>query len=869
MADGRRTRGVLAMLISVVIAAAGLAVVMPIAAEPASAANAADFDPGNIISDENFFNGDAMSAQAVQSFLNGQVSSCRSGYTCLKDYSQSTWTRPADAMCGQYTGAGNESSATIIYKVGKACGVSQAVLIVLLEKEQSLITDTWPSARQYQAATGFACPDTAPCDAEYSGFYNQVYKAAWQYKRYTNPAGTSAFFTWFPVGRTSNILYNPNAACGSGPVLIKNKATAGLYYYTPYQPNATAMSNVYGGQTDGCSSYGNRNFWRLYTDWFGDPRSSNNKYGSYDNAYPVAGGVQVTGWAVDSATDATQTLNVSIDGNLAATITADYRLDWISAMFPGKSANHGFTSILGASPGRHTVCVVKQGGIDLGCKVVTVPSNARAAGYLDVAEGTPRGIHISGWAVNKTSSAPVYLWVSVKDGAGGPQPVNIDLPWTGQAYPGTGTTHGFDLTIPADPGIREVCVYGVDSILLACKVVTVPPYEAGKVESATGIVGGITVKGYSLDQRKSESTYVWITVDGNGGPYAANQPSDTAAAAYPGLGKNHGFSATLPASPGDHRVCVIGTSLQTDYGCQTVTVPHNEIGSFDTVTATMGTVTVSGWSMDRTSTKSTYVWVFIDGVGGPLAANQPLNWIDGMFGKGANHGFSGSFRASAGTHQVCIVGTQENVSYGCKTVDVPTSGAASLDSVTTSDRKITLSGWAVDRLSTATTYVWVTVDGVGGPYAANRPLDWINNYFPGVGPNHGFLIDIPATVGNHTVCVRATHDGQDLGCRTVNVPSTGAASIDSVTGVKGGVRVQGWAVNRATTETTYVWVFVDGAGGPLAADKPLSWIDSYFPGVGPNHGIDGVIAASPGSHQVCVTATFDGANLGCRTVVVP
>src|SRR3954451_9274311 len=99
-------------------------------------------------------------------------------------------------MCNAYSGAPNETSATIIYKVGQACNVSQAVLIVLLQKEQSLITDSWPSASQYTSATGFACPDTAPCDAEYSGFYNQVYKAAWQYKRYSNPPGTSAFFTW-------------------------------------------------------------------------------------------------------------------------------------------------------------------------------------------------------------------------------------------------------------------------------------------------------------------------------------------------------------------------------------------------------------------------------------------------------------------------------------------------------------------------------------------------------------------------------------------------------------------------------------------------------------------------------------------------
>ncbi|MFF2773218.1 hypothetical protein ACFVUP_39595, partial [Streptomyces bacillaris] len=122
-------------------------------------------------------------------------------------------------------------------------------------------------------ATGYACPDTAACDTQYYGFYNQVYMAAWQYKRYGNPPGTSNSFTWYPVGQTTSVRYSPDATCGSSPVLIRNAATAALYYYTPYQPNAAALANLY-GTGDACSAYGNRNFWRLYTDWFGPTNTS-------------------------------------------------------------------------------------------------------------------------------------------------------------------------------------------------------------------------------------------------------------------------------------------------------------------------------------------------------------------------------------------------------------------------------------------------------------------------------------------------------------------------------------------------------------------------------------------------------------------
>ncbi|MFM6963338.1 MAG: LysM peptidoglycan-binding domain-containing protein, partial [Micrococcales bacterium] len=70
------------------------------------------------------------------------------------------------------------------------------------------------------------------------------------------------------IGKVNNILYNPKASCGTAPILIKNQATADLYYYTPYTPNDAAIKNLY-GSGDSCSAYGNRNFWRFYSDWFG------------------------------------------------------------------------------------------------------------------------------------------------------------------------------------------------------------------------------------------------------------------------------------------------------------------------------------------------------------------------------------------------------------------------------------------------------------------------------------------------------------------------------------------------------------------------------------------------------------------------
>ena len=225
------------------------------------------FDPGNLISDAEFFRSASMSVDAIQAFLEQRNPDCREGFVCMKDYTETTFSRDQTVLCNAYEGAENETAAQILHKVSAACGVSVEALLVLIQKEQSLVTLSAPSEIRFERATGYACPDTAPCDSQYFGFYNQVYNAAKQFKRYSNPPGTSRFFTWFPVGQTVQVRLHPNASCGTRPVAIKNQATAGLYYYTPYTPNDIALANL-ASVGDSCSAYGNRNFWRVYNYWF-------------------------------------------------------------------------------------------------------------------------------------------------------------------------------------------------------------------------------------------------------------------------------------------------------------------------------------------------------------------------------------------------------------------------------------------------------------------------------------------------------------------------------------------------------------------------------------------------------------------------
>ncbi|HWH25507.1 MAG TPA: hypothetical protein VNT53_02530 [Pseudolysinimonas sp.] len=277
-----------AMIASLAIIATGIGIFAVGVARAPSAAAAPDakladmsgFQAGNIIDDGLFWDSNALSEAGIQAFLNAKVPTCAAGFTCLKNYRETTHTIAGTPMCAQYDGAANESAATIIFKVAQTCGISPKVLLVVLQKEQGLVTHSSPGVTRFRAAMGAGCPDTAACDANYYGFFNQVHYGAYLLKRYTQPAGTgpgTAYTTRFdlryPVGRTSAIATDTSPDCPTKSVFIENQATHALYIYTPYTPDAAALATSYG--TGGsCSSYGNRNFYSYYTDWFGSVRGA-------------------------------------------------------------------------------------------------------------------------------------------------------------------------------------------------------------------------------------------------------------------------------------------------------------------------------------------------------------------------------------------------------------------------------------------------------------------------------------------------------------------------------------------------------------------------------------------------------------------
>lgn len=238
------------------------------------AANLANFDPGYIISDYQMGNYNSMSEAEIQNFLK-QKGNCNDTRTYLAGYytnysyhiKDGHFVCLADETFGEGTAYGESapngaSAAHIIWQAAQDYRINPQVLIVLLQKEQGLITDSWPNDRQYRSATGYGCPDTAPCSSQYYGFKNQVRKAAALFRTVLDGGWTN-----YPLGN-NYIQYNPDSDCGGSVVNIRSLATSALYRYTPYQPNDDALAAGYGGGAY-CGAYGNRNFYLYFEDWFG------------------------------------------------------------------------------------------------------------------------------------------------------------------------------------------------------------------------------------------------------------------------------------------------------------------------------------------------------------------------------------------------------------------------------------------------------------------------------------------------------------------------------------------------------------------------------------------------------------------------
>lgn len=235
------------------------------------------FNPDMLISDKDFSNENSFKdADEIQDFLESKNSILANTTNSFLSKLREPYTN--DALKSRLEDPGinmdrPRTAAELIWDASQSTGLNPQVILVKLNKEQSLIEGHQNSAedrlqRALDFSLGFGCPDSSPCGELYRGFYFQLFgnvdaegnrylgAAASLMKSFSTPGGRGPFFNGkvSKVGDVitlSNTTGNYEGVLPNQSITIKNAATAALYRYTPHVFN------------------GNYNFWRFYTTWFG------------------------------------------------------------------------------------------------------------------------------------------------------------------------------------------------------------------------------------------------------------------------------------------------------------------------------------------------------------------------------------------------------------------------------------------------------------------------------------------------------------------------------------------------------------------------------------------------------------------------
>lgn len=230
-----------------------IALVAMFFALPTNAQVDPDFNPGMIISDAELLNHNGMNLSQIQSFLEKHGSylanyKTLNAHGTLKSAAEIIYeAATSNYDCRDANLSDNPTEAEKQMLCKRITTVNPRFLLVLLQKEASLVEDRNPSQGRLDWATGYGCPDNWTCNPYYKGFGKQVNSASLQFLAYMNSpqrynfraGGTYTFNN--PFGTISQEKMT---------VTIENQATAALYNYTPHVFN------------------GNYNVYRLYQRYF-------------------------------------------------------------------------------------------------------------------------------------------------------------------------------------------------------------------------------------------------------------------------------------------------------------------------------------------------------------------------------------------------------------------------------------------------------------------------------------------------------------------------------------------------------------------------------------------------------------------------
>lgn len=173
------------------------------------------FNPHYVLSDQELTNYSSMTIDQISEFLKSK----------------------GGILANYIDGSVRMSIPQLIYEAAQMYRINPRYALVLLQKEQSLITDEAPSQGQLNWATGYGCPDSGGCNPKYQGLGNQIDWGIGAIRFYLDNPNQFKYQT----GKTFTI--------DGQSVTMQNDATTALYIYTPHL-------------------HGNESLARIWTEWF-------------------------------------------------------------------------------------------------------------------------------------------------------------------------------------------------------------------------------------------------------------------------------------------------------------------------------------------------------------------------------------------------------------------------------------------------------------------------------------------------------------------------------------------------------------------------------------------------------------------------
>jgi hypothetical protein len=263
--------------------------------------------------------------------------------------------------------------------------------------------------------------------------------------------------------------------------------------------------------------------------------------------------------------------------------------------------------------------------------------------------------------------------------------------------------------VRARAGVETVAVHGharrrlavvvtvsavIAATLSASPVLAATATPTGSIDAVSAGLGTVTVRGWAVDRAKSAtSTSVRVTV---GGSVVGTVPAASARADVNrrlGVRGNHGYSGSVVATKyGKQSLCVTALSLtrgkDVSLGCRTVSIGNpSPVGSFDSVTATPGTLTVRGWAFDPdTASAASDVMITVGGTRtGTVHTDVTRSDVNRVHRVTGTHGFATALATTkTGTQSVCAVavnvGNGSDKQLACRTATIPAALPASAPS---------------------------------------------------------------------------------------------------------------------------------------------------------------------------------------------